>query len=370
MSFLAASTLAATLLTAAPPANAEKPIKPLPSLAKEPKIDGELKDLAPAQDFKMPESATGSSSKLTLKASFKKDTLFVGVTVDDDKLLSDDTLDVTLFFPESGTTSKGVVYRFGQDGLHEAPADIGAPPFAQKLIKAATKPTKNGFALELAVPARALPRFQAFKQLALTLCADYADLDAEGAEPTKITTCPTGEMASGPTRIPDELRKNLKLAPTADVEGIEAREKGWLGYSKLHYPTWAVGDETFTAESIADVIAGEEAIPPASVNLPAVKLILPDNRPIFTILTGKNPYSKDSCVSGNELRMAMYVTKDKVASRVLEWPAATCKLGRAMRIELSPEGGLEIGYTSGTTHHFTWTVDHFERSELGMLVRP
>jgi hypothetical protein len=355
------------VLAAPPPANAEKPIKPLPSVAKEPKIDGELKDLAPATSFKMPESATGSSSKVGVKAAFKKDTLYVGITVDDDKVISGDQVDLTLFFPDSGTTSKGVVYRFSSEGLQDPPADIGAPEFAQKLVKSAVVKTKNGFAIEAAIPARALPRFQAFKQLAISICADYADVDMEGGEPSKITSCPTGEMAGGPTRIPDELRKTLKLAPTPDVEGIEAREKGWLGYSKLHYPTWAVGDETFTAESLAELIAGESAIPPASVSLPAVKLVLNDNRPIFTILTGKNPYSKDSCVSGNELRMAMYVTKDKVASRVLEWPAATCKLGRAMRIELSPEGGLEIGYTSGTTHHFAWTVDHFERSELGAL---
>ncbi len=356
-----------TILAAPPPANAEKPIKPLPSLAKEPKIDGELKDLAPATDFKMPESAEGGSSSLKVKAAFKKDTLYIGVTVNDDKLLGGDQLDVTLFFPDSGTTAKGVVYRFGNDGLRDAPADVGAPAFAQKLVQSAVATTKTGYTLEVAVPARALPRFQAFKQLALSLCVDYADVDMEGGEPSKITTCPTGEMAGGPTRIPDELRKNLKLTPTADVEGIEAREKGWLGYSKLHYPTWVLADEALTQDTLAELIAGETAIPPASVSLPAVKLTLNDNRPIFTILTGKNPYVKEKCVSENELRMAMYVTKDRVGSRVLEWPAATCKLGKAMRMELSAEGGLEIGYTSGTTHHFTWTVDHFERSELGML---
>ncbi len=361
-------TACLTALLAAPPAaNAEKPIKPLPSLSKEPKLDGELKDLAPAQDFKLPESATGSSAKLGLKAAFRKDTLYLGVTVDDDKLLGADQLDVTLFFPDSGTTSRGVVYRFGPDGLREAPADIGAPPFAQALVKSAVKPTKGGYTLEIAVPARALPRFQAFKQLAVSICVDYADSDMEGAEVSKLTTCPTGEMAGGPTRIPDELRKTLKLTPTPDVEGIEAREKGWLGYSKLHYPTWALGDEAFNADSLAALIAGEASLPPASVALPAVKLILNDNRPIFTIITGKNPYVKDTCVSGHELRMAMYVTKDRTASRVLEWPAATCKLGKAMRIELTPEGSLEIGYTSGTTHHFSWTVDHFERSELGLV---
>lgn len=360
-------TTCLTALLAAPPApNAEKPIKPLPALGREPKIDGELKDLAPAQTFKMPESASGSSSGLGLKAAFRKDTLYVGITVTDDKLLGGDQLDLTLYFPESGTTSKGVVYRFGNDGLREAPADVGAPAFAQALVKSAVKPSKTGYLLEVAVPARALPRFQAFKQLALSICVDYADVDMEGGEPSKITTCPTGEMASGPTRIPDELRRNLKLAPTPEVEGIEARETGWLGFSKLHYPTWAYGDETITAESLAELIAGEAAIPPASVALPATRLVLNDNRPIFTILTGKNPYVKDRCISENELRMAMYVTKDRVASRVLEWPAATCKLGKAMRLELGAEGSLEIGYTSGTTHHFTWTVDHFERSELGM----
>ncbi len=359
------TTCLTALLAAPPAANAEKPIKPLPSLGKEPKIDGELKDLAPAPDFKMPESASGSSSGLGLKAAFKKDTLFLGITVTDDKLLDVDQLDVTLYFPGSGTTSKGVVYRFGSDGLREAPADIGAPPFAQALVKAAAKPSKTGYVIEIAVPARALPRFQAFKQLGLSICVDYADVDMEGGEASKITTCPTGEMV-GLTRIPDELRRNLKLTPTADVEGIEAREKGWLGYSKLHYPTWALADETFTPESLAELIAGENAIPAASVALPSPKLVLNDNRPIFTILTGKNPYVRDTCVSDNELRMAMYVTRDRVASRVLEWPAATCKLGKAMRLELGAEGSLEIGYTSGTTHHFTWTVDHFERSELGL----
>ena len=356
-------TAALSSLLAAGPANSEKPLKALPSLSKEPKLDGDLKDLATATQFKMPESATGSSSKVALKAAFKKDTLYLGITVDDDKLLGDDQLDVTLFFPDSGTTARGVVYRFGVDGLRDAPPELGAPAFAQALVKSAVLNSRTGYTLEVAVPARALPRFQAFKQLAVSICVDYSDVDVEGAEASKLTTCPTGDMFGGPTRIPDELRKTLK--PTPDVEGIEAREKGWLGFSKLHYPTWALGDENFTAESLAELVAGDEALSPASVALPSVKLVLNDNRPIFTILTGKNPYVKDACINGNELRMAMYVTKERTAARVLEWPAATCKLGKAMRLELTPEGSLEIGYTNGTTHHFAWTVDHFERSELG-----
>ncbi|HEY0879988.1 MAG TPA: hypothetical protein VGD87_00595, partial [Archangium sp.] len=308
----------------------------------------------------------GGSAGIAFKASFKKDTLFLGVNVSDDKFVTGDQLDVTLFFPDSGMTAKGVVYRFDDKGLSSTQPELGAPEWALKLVKAATQPSKTGYTLELAVPARAFPRFQAFKQLAVSICVDYSDVDSEGGEPSKLTSCPTGEMAGGPTRIPDELRKSLKLTPTPEVEGIEAREKGWLGFSKLHYPTWAFGDEVLTADSLAELVAGETAIPPASVALPTVKLVLDDNRPIFTILTGKNPYVKEKCVSENELRMAMYVTKERVASRVLEWPAANCKLGKAMRVELGAEGSLEIGYTSGTTHHFTWTVDHFERSELGL----
>lgn len=362
-----AATLIAAVLSAPPPAPAEKPIRPLPTLAKDPKLDGVLKDLAPAQDFKMPESAKGSSASLSLKAAFRKDTLFVGVTVADDKVLAADALDVSLYFPESGTTSKGVVFRFGAEGLGTAPEEVAAPAFAQALVKAGTKQDAKGFTVEVAIPVRALPRFQAFKQLALTLCAEYSDVDMEGGEATKLTTCPAGEMVGGPTRIPEELRKALKLSPIDSVEGIEARETGWVGYSRLHYPTWVVGDAELTPESLGQLIAGQAAIEPSSVALPIpAKLQLPDNRPIFSVLTGKNPYLGTTCVQGNELRMAMYVVKGATAFRVLEWPAATCQLGRAMRFELNPDGNLTIGYTSGSTAHFTWAGDHFERSELGL----
>ncbi|MEW5739538.1 MAG: hypothetical protein AB1938_11465 [Myxococcota bacterium] len=361
------ASLIATALSAAPPAPAEKPIRPLPTLAKEPKLDGVLKDLAPAQDFKMPESAKGSSASLSLKAAFRKDTLYVGVVVEDDKLVGADALDVSLYFPDSGTTSKGVVYRFGAEGPVPAPEEIAAPAFAQALVKAGTKQSAQGFTLEVAIPARALPRFQAFKQLALTLCAEYADVDMEGGEASKLATCPAGEMVGGPTRIPDDLRKALKLTPIDSVEGIEARETGWVGFSRLHYPTWVVGDAELTPESLGQLIAGDGAIEPSSVALPIpARLQLPDNRPIFTVLTGKNPYAGSTCVTGNELRMAMYVVKGATAFRVLEWPAATCQLGRAMRFDLNPEGNLTIGYTNGSTAHFTWADDHFERSELGL----
>lgn len=361
------SPLLLALALAAPPP-AERPIKPLPTLSREPKLDGDLKDFAPAQAFKMPESAAGGSAALQLKAAFRKDTLYVAVEVQDDAAIADDQLELSLYFPESGTTSRGFVYRFGPEGLRPPSPEAGPPDFAQALVKAGTKADKKGWVLEAAFPARALPRFQAQRQLAVSICADYADVDVAGGEPSKLTTCPTQEMVGGPTRLPDELRKALKSPPPADVEGIEARPAAWVGYSRLHYPTWVLADEDLTADTLATVIAGDQVVDPASVALPIPKqLTLPDDRPIFTVLTGKNPYAKDKCAPDAELRMAMYVAKGKVATRVLEWPAATCNLGRAMRLELSPEGNLVIGYTNGSTSHFTWSGDHFERSELGAL---
>jgi len=357
------SSLVLALSLSAPPA--EKPIKPIPVLAKAPVLDGVLKDLNPAFEIKVPKPARGMTA-LAAKAAFFKDTLYVAVQAKDESITDGDQLEVTLFFPDSGTTARGFVYRFGKDGVRTPSVEAGPPGFAQKLVAAGVKEEK-GLTFELAFPARSLPRFQGFKQLAVSICLEYADLDADGAEPVKTVTCPTGEMVGGPTRIPDDLRKNAKLTPAADVEGIEARPTGWVGYSKLHYPTWVVGDAEFTPESLAELIALDNAIDPASVSLPIPrKLVLSDNRPVFTLVTGSNPYSKDACNPANELRMAMYVVKGSVASRVLEWPAATCTLGRAMRFDLEADSGqLVIGYTNGQTARFVWTNDHFERSELG-----
>ncbi len=362
------SLILASALSAPPPPPAEKPLKPLPSLAKEPKLDGELKDFVGGQPFKMPEAATGASAGLKVQAAWRNGALYVAVQVQDDAVTTEDQLELTLYFPESGTTSRGFVYRFGTEGKRAPSPESGPPEFAAKLVKAGAKLDKKGWAVEAAFPARALPRFQAqpTRQLAVTICAEYADVDVKGGEASKVTSCPTGDMPGGPARLPDELRKALKVAPPADVVGVEAREGGWVGYSMLHYPTWALGDETFTAETLPLVIAGDQAVEPSSVALPIpAQLTLRDNRPIFMVLTGKNPYAGDSCKPDNELRLAMYVATGKVAARVLEWPAATCSLGRAMRFELSNDDNLTIGYTNGSTVHFAWSGDHFERSELG-----
>jgi len=347
----------------------EKPIRPLPTLSREPKLDGNLKDFRPAQTLKMPESAKGPSSSLEVRAAYRKGALYLAVEVRDTVVTADDLLDVSLFFPGSGTTAQGHIIRFNKDGAVSAPPELAPPAWALKLVQAGAAPDKKegGFDLEAMIPARALPRFQANEPLALDLCVEYQDVDEDDAEKHTLTTCPNQEMVGGPIRLPDDLRKQLKPPPPENVEGVEARETGWVGYSRLHYPTWALSDEPLSAEALIQLVAGDASIDPKTVALPIPhELYLPDTRAVYTVLTGKSPYQGEKCVDAAELRMAMYVVTGKVAHRVLEWPAATCKLGRAMRFELSEDGNLTIGYTNGSTAHFTWSTDHFERSELGL----
>jgi hypothetical protein len=362
--FLLLTALTAAPVTA-PPVAPERPIKPLPTLAKEPKLDGNLKDLAPAQDFKMPATALSASSALSLKAAFRKDSLFLGVKITDDKVTPGDELTVSLFFPGSGTTAKGHAFRFGSEGVRPPDPALEIPMYALEALKSGVKDEAKGFTLEIQVPVKALPRFQARSQLAVDICLEYTDDDGEGQKQT-LSSCTSGEMPGGPTRLPDELRRVVKVQPPADVEGLEARSNGFVGYAELHYPTWGYTDEPLTAQALRTLIAGDDSIDPAKARLPiSDALVLPDNRPLYAVLTGKDPYVGDKCDAEQEVRLAMYGVKGNVAMRVLEWPAITCGLGRALSFQLSPEGHLQIGYSNGSVASFTFSGDHFERSELG-----
>jgi hypothetical protein len=56
-----------------------------------------------------------------------------------------------------------------------------------------------------------------------------------------------------------------------------------------------------------------------------------------------------------------------VGERVLDWPAMSCALGRALSVSLDEDGELSVGYSSGATVRFAWDRDHFERIEYGLL---
>jgi hypothetical protein len=342
----------------AAPKKDEKPVRALGLLAKEPRLDGAVKDFGGATDLKGP-------SQLEAKAGWRKDTLFIYARVADPDINANDVLDLNLFFPTAGTTARGAVYRIGVDGVRAADADVTAPDWARKLVRSNVGRDAKGVTFEIAVPARALPRFPAFGQLSLTACFDWTKMK-DGAPLGKVSTCKNGEMVGGPAKLPDDLRKLVKGTPPVELEGIEARPDGWVGYAIMHYPLWVVGDEELTAENVGTLIAGEGALDPISLSLPIPRsLTLPDNRNVITVTTGKNPYTNNDCNPENELRLALYLVQGKTGNRVLEWPVATCALGRAKSVELSPDGMLVIAYSNGSRAHFKWSGEHFDRVEVG-----
>lgn len=363
-----AASLSLFLLLCAPAvasAQAARPTRAVPSLSKAPRFQGGLKGLASPLVLK-PAPAPGASASFTGKVGFRKDTLYVGVEVTDDQLGASDLLTLSLFFPGAGPTATGYTWRFAFDGKRASGADSGTPRFAQDKVNAAVERRGNALVLMAALPVRAFPRFPATGPLVMDLCLTYEDQDGPGGKAVPVSNCQSGTMVGEALRLPDEARKALKLKPPEAVTALEAAKDGWLGWDLLSYPAWAQGDAPLTPASLRALVV-PEALDAAKVGVEVPDtLSLPDGRPLVTVLTGKNPYAVDGrCDAESELRVGLYLVTGKTARRVLEWPAATCALGRAASMELDEEGALTIGYSNGATMNFAWSGDHFERTELG-----
>jgi len=355
------STLAQT-----PPEPKPRTTKNVPALAKEPKLDGSLKDFPATLTLKPPASLEASAS-FTARVGWRKDTLYIGVEATDDQLQSGDILTLTLFFPDAGMTATGNTFRYAFDGKRASLPDSFTSAYAQKLVEAGVQRKDTTLTFELAVPARALPRIPAVDPLVLDLCLTYEDVDAEGKEPSAVSNCKGGGMLGEALKLPDEFRKGLKLKPPENVVGLEGNAGGWLGYGILSYPSWVEGDAALTADSLEQMVApGGISAEQAGLHVPE-ELSLPNGKPLVVVLSGENPYSaRGTCDSGKELRFGFYLVKGKTAQRALEWPAATCALGRANSMVLDEQGTLRIGYSNGPTINFDWSVDHFNRNELGL----
>jgi hypothetical protein len=359
---LVLSTLLAALAPMAASAQEEsappppRPTKAVPSLAKAPKLDGQLKDFPGTLTLK-PRATADASASFTARVGWRKDTLYVAVEATDAQLQAGDVLTLSLFFPDAGAAATGHVFRFGFDGKRASPPESNTSEFAQKLVDAGVQRKDNTLTLEAAIPARAFPRFPATEPLVLDLCVTF------GA----ASNCKDGGMVGEALRLPDDFRKGLKLKPPEGVVALAGQPDGWLGYGVLHYPVWVEADTKLTPGLLRVLVTPNPVEPEAAgVNVPET-LSLPDGRPLVVVLTGELPYTKDGkgCDSDKELRLGLYLAKGKTAQRVLEWPAATCALGRATSVVLDEEGALSIGYSNGPTINFAWSGDHFERTELG-----
>ena len=166
-----------------------------------------------------------------------------------------DLLTLTVFFPDAGATATGHVFRFGFDGKRASPPESGTSRFAQQLVDVGVQRKDNALTLEVAIPARALPRFPAEEPLVFDLCLTYEDVDAAGATPPAVSNCKDGGMLGEALRLPDDFRKGLKLKPPKGVVALEGQADGWLGYGILHYPDWVEADEPLTPELLEVLVA-------------------------------------------------------------------------------------------------------------------
>lgn len=362
-------TLLPLLLLSAAALADDRTAKNVPALPKAVKLDGNMKDLAQGVVLK-PIDADQATAFFSAKVGYRKDTLYVGIEITDDKLLTGDIVTLMMFFPDAGTTARGYQFRFAPDGMRTSDPDSMTPAYAQKEVQANVVRGEKGMTIKAAIPITAFPRFPAVDPMVMDLCVDYEDRDELAASPTKISNCSGASMAE-PLKLPDSFRAQLKLKPPPNVVGIERMHTGWVGYAVLHQPAWIYADQKVTVEILQELFADEYVdAAKARVNLPADLEV--GGEPLVGILIGKDPYvSEGKCDADHELRLLLYRAHGREAIRVLDWPASTCPLGRATSISMDREGNdqLTIGYTNGSVVTFTWAKDHFERTEIGMLQR-
>ncbi|HYV44206.1 MAG TPA: hypothetical protein VFA20_05060 [Myxococcaceae bacterium] len=359
--------LAALALSIALAARAEeRPVTPVPVLKAAPKVDGDLSDLRGALEL----PPVGGGTALKARVGVQGASVFLGVVVDDDSVGPGDLLDVSLFFPAAGPAAHGFTFRIAFDGPRAFDEEAAAPGWAQRMLVAQARRTGRGLEVEAQLPARALPAFPVKGPLAFDLCFTYLDRDAVGAPGRPVQSCQGGSMGKTALALPEAFRAALKLpkAPPG-VMALEGRAGGWVGYGARHELLWVRGDEALTEPSLAAMVT-DAPLRPESIGMAPPKLVLEaaGRKPIFSILSGKDPQPGDvPCDASKEVRLSLYLVEGKAAALVLEGPAVTCALGRATAVVLEEDGALSIGYSSGVIETYSWSTDHFERTEYGML---
>jgi len=345
----------------------ERPVTPVPALKAAPKVDGDLSDLRGA--LELPPVSNGSAA-LKARVGVQGASVYFGVVVSDDAVGPGDLLDVSLFFPGAGPAARGFAFRIAFDGPRAFDEEAAAPAYAQRMLVAQVRRTGHGMEVEGQLPARALPAFPVKGPLAFDLCLTYLDRDAVGAPGRPVQSCQGGSMGKTALALPEAFRDGLKLPkPPRGVVAMEGRNGGWVGYGANHELLWVRGDEALTEPSLAAMVT-DAPLKPESIGMAPPKLVLEaaGRKPLFTVLSGKDPQPGDvPCDAGKEVRLSLYLVEGKTAALVLECPAVTCALGRATAVVLDEDGSLSIGYSSGVIATYSWSTDHFERTEYGML---
>lgn len=328
-----------------------------------PLVDGRTKDLAPA--LVLEPKTQGSSARWSAEVSVFKDRLYLGLTSKGDQATAGDLFEVSLHFPGAGAMTQGRLLRVSAKGLLPADVALGPPSFVAEQLEAAALPGADGFSAELALPVEALPRLPAAGPLDLELCVTYLDQDPAGPS-APVSNCQGGDPLGGPVRLPEALRQRLGLTPPQRAVGLEAAPNAWLAFDALRFPVWLRANEPLTPNSLARLVS-VTPLEPTQAGIPAPPpLRLEDGRPLWAVFSGKDPFGAEGeCDAEAEVRLALYAVKNAIADRVLEWPASSCTLGRVVSFELESDGALTLGFSGGSTAHFTWSRDHFENTVYG-----
>jgi hypothetical protein len=213
--------------------------KPIPAASGSPVVDGKLKEYGGAAVVK-PIGTLPGDPEFVARVAWKRDTVYVGVEITKLSKEMAEQLQLSLFFPNAGTTARGHVHRFGLEG--KLPTAEGADAYADGQVKAGSEKTAKGYNVEVAIPATALPRFPAAEPRELVLCVTVG----------RVSSC-HGMTPMEPLKLPDEFRKGLKLGQPERVLALESVPAGWVGFAELHRPFWLSSSKPVTREMLASL---------------------------------------------------------------------------------------------------------------------
>ena len=347
----------------APPKD-EAGVRKVGELSRRPRVDGDLKDLVGATAV-LTRPASSGSPGLTARAAVFGDTLYLGIELTDERPEPAPSLTLGLHAPEAGVAAPGHVFYVGPDGKRPSTLEE-APGYAQAALEVAAVRTPHGLAIEAALPPLALPRLPAHGPLLVELCVGAGSMDSESAAPQRFSSCPPGSLPPVRLELPESMLSGARQRAPPEVLALEARPGGWVGFGERVEPRWILADKPLTLASLRALVS-ESSLDTSTLRLYIPdRMTLPDGGAVLAVLTGQDPFdAQDSCSPEREVRFLLYRVRGRVAERVLDWPARSCALGRALSVSLDPTGELTVGYSSGATERFIWSRDHFERTEYG-----
>jgi hypothetical protein len=351
-------------LPAPAPAKDEPCVKKVVEVPRRPRVDGDLKDWAGATPL-LSRPSSNRAPGLVARAVVFGDTLYLGIELTDERPEGATLLTFGLHAPDAGVAAPGHVFYVGPDGKRPSPPEE-APGYAQAALEVAVVKSLHGLAVEAALPPLALPRLPAHGPLLLELCVGTGSTDTDVATPPRLSSCPPGSPPPVRLELPEAMLSATRQRAPPEVVALEARPGGWVGFGERVEPRWILADKPLTLASLRALVS-ESSLDPSALRLYIPdRMTLPDGGAVLAVLTGQDPFdAQDTCSPDREVRFLLYRVRGRLAERVLEWPARSCALGRALSVSLDPGGELTVGYSSGATERFIWSRDHFERTEYG-----